>query len=65
MAFSRGELISRNLVHGDAARGEVIGRIELHRIARQIEILRELKILDRPLTAEAVATKEFLPATRR
>jgi NitT/TauT family transport system substrate-binding protein len=65
LEFSRGELISRNLVHGDAARGEVIGQIELHRIARQIEILRELKILDRPLTAEAVATKEFLPATRR
>jgi hypothetical protein len=53
------------LVRGDAARGEVIGQIELHRIARQIVILRELKILDRPLTAEAVATKEFLPATRR
>ena len=65
LEFSRGELISRNLVHGDAARGEVIGQVELHRIARQIEILRELKILDRPLTAEAVATKEFLPATRR
>jgi NitT/TauT family transport system substrate-binding protein len=65
LEFSRGELISRNLVHGDAARGEVIGQIELHRIARQIEILRELKILDRPLTAEAVATREFLPATRR
>ena len=65
LEFSRGELISRDLVRGDAARGEVIGQIELHRIARQIGMLRELKILERPLTAEAVATKEFLPATRR
>ena len=65
LEFSRGELISRDLVRGDAARGEVIGQIELHRIARQIEMLRELKILDRTLAAEAVATKEFLPATRR
>ncbi|PHX86247.1 MAG: myristoyl transferase [Opitutia bacterium] len=65
LEFSRAELISRDLVRGDAARGEVIGQIELHRIARQIGMLRELKILDRPLAAEAVATKEFLPATRR
>ena len=65
LEFSRSELISRDLVRGDAARGEVIGQIELHRIARQIEMLRELKILDRPLAADAVATKEFLPVMRR
>lgn len=63
--FSRGELILRNLVRGDATRGEVIGQIELHRIARQIDMLLELKILDRRLPAEAVATKDFLPVTRR
>jgi NitT/TauT family transport system substrate-binding protein len=65
LAFSRGELILRSLVRGDAARGEDVGRIKLHRIADQIEKLRATKILNDALPAEQVATKEFLPAVRR
>lgn len=65
LEFSRGELILRKLVQGESTRGEAIGQIELHRIARQIEMLRELKILEHGLPAEAVATKEFLPSVRR
>ena len=65
LEFSREELILRNLVRGESTRGEAIGQIELHRIARQIEMLRELKILEHGLPAEAVATKEFLPPVRR
>ena len=65
LAFSRGELILRSLVCGDAARGESVGQIELHRIAGQIEMLRELGILAAPMAAESVATKEFLPVVRR
>ena len=65
LAFSRGELVARGLVRGDPARGESIGNIELHRIAEQIEILRQLKILAEPMTAESVATREFLPAAAR
>lgn len=65
LEFSRGELILRKLVQGESTRGEAIGQIELHRIARQIEMLRELKILEHWLPAEAVATKEFLPSVRR
>jgi len=63
--FSRGELILRKLVSGETARGEAIGQIELHRIARQIGMLQELKILEHRLPAEAVATKEFLPPVLR
>ena len=65
LAYSRGELIARGLVRGNAADGEAIGQIELHRIARQIEILRKLGILQHPMAAESVATKEFLPQARR
>ncbi len=65
LEFSRGELIARNLVRGEPARGEGIGRIELGRIARQIEMLQELKILERDLAVETVATKEFLPPAPR
>ena len=65
LAYSRGELILRSLVRGDPARGEDIGRIELHRIADQIEMLRATKILAGSLPAEQVATKDFLPVVRR
>jgi NitT/TauT family transport system substrate-binding protein len=65
LAFSRGELIARSLVRGDEKRGESVGHLEPRRIAEQIEMLRELKILSEPMTAESVATTEFLPAVRR
>lgn len=65
LAFSRGELILRSLVRGEAARGEDVGRIELHRIAEQIEMLRATGILNGSLPAEQVATKDFLPPVRR
>jgi NitT/TauT family transport system substrate-binding protein len=65
LEFSRGELIFRKLVRGETTRGEAIGQIELHRIARQIGMLQELKILEHRLPAESVATKEFLPPVRR
>jgi len=65
LAFSRGELIARSLVRGDEKRGESVGHLEPRRIAEQIEMLRELKILSEPMTAESLATTEFLPAVRR
>jgi NitT/TauT family transport system substrate-binding protein len=65
LAFSRGELIARSLVRGDEKRGESVGHLEPRRIAEQIERLRELKILSEPMTAESLATTEFLPAVRR
>lgn len=61
LAFSRRELVLRNLVHGDREKGEDIGQLSLARIAEEIGMLRELKILEVPLAAAQVATKEFLP----
>ncbi len=61
LAFSRSELILRHLVHGEREKGEDIGQISLARIADEILLLRDLKILEVPLAAAQIATKEFLP----
>ena len=61
LAFSRGELINRHLVTGDPAQGERIGALSRARIERELATLRELKILEVPVTFEQVATTEFLP----
>ncbi|MEI6051702.1 MAG: ABC transporter substrate-binding protein [Opitutaceae bacterium] len=65
LAYSRGEMIERALVRGDAAQGENIGQIDLQRINDQIEKLYQLKILRELLPVEMVATKEFLPIQGR
>lgn len=61
LAFSRGELINRHLVRGDPNRGERIGDLSRTRIERELQTLLELKILDRPVAFDEVATTEFLP----
>lgn len=61
IAFSREALITRKLVAGDGAKGEGIGRISTARVASQIAVLTELKILEKPVSAAAVVTQEFLP----
>ena len=61
LAYSRRELILRNLVTGDRAKGEGIGRLSLTRLGEAIELLWELKIIDAPMPVRAVATKDFLP----
>ncbi len=61
LKFSREQLIERRLVHGDAAKGEDIGQIDLQRIADEIQTLRDLKVLEKPMPLESVATVQFLP----
>jgi len=61
LAYSRRELILRNLVTGDRAKGEGIGRLSLTRLGEAIELLWELKVIDAPMPVRAVATKDFLP----
>lgn len=61
LAFSRRELINRRLVAGDPDQGERIGLLSQSRIERELATLRELKILEVPVTFEQVATTEFLP----
>lgn len=64
LAFSRSELILRQLVSGDPSRGEDIGQISLTRLSEQIDVLLDLKLLDAPLAVGEVATREFLPSIR-
>lgn len=59
--FSRGELILRSLVTGDRTRGEDIGQLSLARLAAELDVLLELKVMDVPVAIGAVATREFLP----
>jgi NitT/TauT family transport system substrate-binding protein len=61
LAFSRGEMIRRQLVAGDPARGERVGQLALPRIAALVDTLVGLKVLDAPLPVAKLATAAFLP----
>jgi NitT/TauT family transport system substrate-binding protein len=65
LEYSRRALLSHALVTGDPARGEGIGEISVARIQQQIEVLTEVKILERPVTTASVVTRAFLPAAAR
>lgn len=65
LAFSRHELIRRSLVTGDPKRGEDIGQLSLERLSRELDILRDLKLVDMPIPVSAAATIEFLPPPQR
>ncbi len=60
LAFSRNELIKRVLVHGDAMRGDVIGKLSSRRLAEQISVLREFGELKRPIAAPDIVTPDAL-----
>lgn len=65
LEYARGELLIRGLVTGDQTKGEDIGQLSLSRLAAQLDVLLELKILDAPVAISAVATREFLPPVPR
>jgi NitT/TauT family transport system substrate-binding protein len=64
LEYSRGELLIRGLVTGDRAKGEDIGQLSLARLAEELDVLLDLKIMDAPVAIGAVATREFLPPPR-
>jgi NitT/TauT family transport system substrate-binding protein len=61
LAFSRSEMIQRDLVTGDAAHGEDVGQISLTRLSEQLDVLLGLKLIDASVAVHDVATREFLP----
>lgn len=65
MAYSIRAMKDYRLVLGDPARGEAMGRLTAERLQKQIELLREMGVLDRPVKLEDVATFEFLPESAR
>jgi NitT/TauT family transport system substrate-binding protein len=61
LAYSRRALIDYALVAGRPELGEATGRLSLERIQREIDLLRDFGVLEKPLRAAEVATTAFLP----
>lgn len=61
MAYSIKAMNDYKLVAGDPAKGEATGRLTAARLQKQIDILREVGVLDQPVKVEDVATFEFIP----
>lgn len=61
MAYSIEAMKEYKLVAGDPAKGEEIGQLTAARLEKQIELLQEVGVLDKPVTVADVATFEFLP----
>ncbi len=52
--YSRRTILERNLVTGDPAKGDELGRIDPVRLQAEIDRLREFGMIEGPLTAEEV-----------
>jgi NitT/TauT family transport system substrate-binding protein len=61
MAFSIGAMHNFGLVLGDPAKGEFAGQLTAARLEKQIKLLQEVGVLDKPVKVEDVATFEFIP----
>ncbi len=49
------------LVSGDPQKGESTGQLTRARLEKQITLLQEVGVLDKPVAVDDVATFEFLP----
>lgn len=61
MAYSIKAMNDYKLVAGDPAKGEATGQLTEARLEKQIKILQEVGVLDKPISVADVATFEFLP----
>jgi NitT/TauT family transport system substrate-binding protein len=61
MAYSIGAMHNFGLVSGDPAKGEFAGQITAARLEKQIKLLQEVGVLDKPVKVEDVATFDFIP----
>lgn len=61
LAYSRKAMNDYRLVVGDPARGEHAGQLTSARLGKQIALLHDLGLLDKPLKVEDVATFGFPP----
>ncbi len=60
-AFSIKAMNDYQLVAGDPARGEFTGQLTAARLEKQIALLQEVGVLDKPVKVEEVATFQFIP----
>jgi NitT/TauT family transport system substrate-binding protein len=61
MAYSIKAMNDYQLVSGDPAKGEFPGQITAARLEKQIKLLQEIGVLDKPVAVGDVATFEFIP----
>ena len=61
MAYSIKAMNEYKLVSGDPAKGEFAGQITAARLEKQIKLLQEVGVLDKPVAVDDVATFEFIP----
>ena len=61
MAYSIKAMNDYKLVSGDPAKGEFAGQITAARLEKQIKLLQEVGVLDKPVAVGDVATFEFIP----
>lgn len=61
LTYSIRAMKDNRLVLGDAARGERMGLLTRERLQREINLLREVGVLDRSVTVDDAATLEFIP----
>lgn len=61
MAYSIKAMNDYQLVSGDPAKGEAAGQLTAARLQKQIALLQEVGVLDKPVKVEDVATFEFIP----
>jgi NitT/TauT family transport system substrate-binding protein len=62
LAYSIKAMNDYKLVLGDPAKGEKMGQLTAARLEKQIKLLQEVGVLDKPVEVKDVATFEFLPA---
>jgi NitT/TauT family transport system substrate-binding protein len=61
MAYSIKAMNEYKLVTGDPAKGEAAGQLTAARLQKQINLLQEVGVLDKPVAVGDVATFEFIP----
>jgi len=61
MAYSIKAMNDYKLVAGDPAKGEFTGQLTEARLRKQIALLQEIGVLDKPVAVTDVATFEFIP----
>ena len=61
IAYSIKAMNDYKLVAGDPAKGEFTGQLTPARLEKQIKLLQEVGVLDKPVAVEDVATFEFIP----
>lgn len=61
MAYSITAMNEYQLVSGDPAKGEFAGQLTAARLEKQIKLLQEIGVLDKPVAVSDVAAFEFIP----